>query len=488
MKFKSGKILVLLAVVSLASPVLAQDGAGKTDPDKGKKKDESAKSTKVVRNTKKILLVKTEFLEAYQSKKWDSVEVIFDGVMTTSFPELKKDYRNVFKYCEALFNLGQKKAGKKLEKAVGVLEKLIDANPRYIEAIFLLSKCLARQKKDGAKDQLLTAAKLGLPVLREINDKKNAKIFGHLLNEPRFILDIMNAPRNATENFDEVRNPFLSPFEPDEKGEIRLNPNKTGPSKAPNASKDANRIKLEKIVDQLFEDIEDLIERQEYNSLLGKFKDLNGHINAYKKIGDKVVQKKLDKWKKLKRDRQFEEVQVALQLQLYVTRGNKILRGMATGLQKEEFEKVFQGFQTMSNLVDKMRSEERDAFTRNADALFYKAKELNDKGNKKKRIQELQLQVTGIVLDPGTQGGERQSGNRAIINDRIYAEGQALTDESDDPIPDLTIFAIFEGSVRFKYQDTTFDRPLNPVDANNPLARKAAPERRGPSDKKKDGK
>lgn len=475
--------LALLGVVGLASPALAQD-KDKDKPDKkkegeGKDKPEEPKFRNNAEDND-IQVISTEFLEASQAKNWALVETIFEERFK-KFEKLKKKKDFVYRYSEAVYNLADKGKKKKerLEKITGTLENLIDDHPRYISAIYLLAKCLAKQKKPTAKDQLLSAAKLGLPVLREISDKKNSKLFGHLLEEPRFIVKIMKAGRNSEENISEIKNPFVSPIEatvdPKKPGKGVIKPTK-GTEIIKKPANDAARIKLEQDVDNLFNEIEDLIERSEYDGLLTKFKDLNGLMNAYSKIGStEVVQRKLEKWKKISRDRQFEEVQIALQLQVFVNQGNQILRGMATSLQKEEFEKVFQGFQKMSSLVDRMRSQERDAFTRNAEALFYKAKELNDKAIKKKRIQELKLRVTGIVLDSGPQYSDRQSGHRAIINDKIYAENQAVTDESDEPIPDLIVLNIFEGSVRFKYQNTTFDRALNPIDENNPLARKKPP-------------
>lgn len=479
--------LVLLSAVGFAWPASAQDkGKDKAKPGKDKKDDKPEGPS--FRNTAEendVQVISTSFLEAYQAKNWAVVEKIYETDFK-KFEKLKKKKEFIYRYCEAVYSIAEKGKKKKvrLDKITAALEDLIDDEPRYISAIYLLAKCLAAQKKPTAKDQLLAAAKLGLPVLREISDKKNSKLFGHLLEEPRFIVKIMKAGRNSEENISEIKNPFVSPIEanPDPK-----NPKGTGKKLVTDTNivkkpaNDAARIKLENDVDNLFNEIEDLIERSEYDGLLTKFKDLNGLMNAYSQIGStEIVQRKLEKWKKISRDRQFEEVQVALQLQVFVNKGNQILRSMATSLQKEEFEKVFQGFQNMSSLVDRMRSQENDDFTRNAEALFYKAKELNDKGIKKKRIQELKLRVTGIVLDSGRQYSDRQSGHRAIINDKIYAENQAVTDQSDEPIPDLIVLNIFEGSVRFKYQNTTFDRALNPIDENNPLARKKAPAAKGP--------
>ncbi|MDF1665357.1 MAG: hypothetical protein P1V97_26585 [Planctomycetota bacterium] len=480
--------LVLLSAIGFAQAASAQ-GKDKEKPkdakdDKKAKPDEPSFGNTAEKNDIKV--VSTSFLEAYQAKNWETVEDTYEKGFK-KFEKLKKKKEFIYRYCVAVYNLADKGKKKKerLDKVTAALEDLIDDEPRYISAIYLLAKCLAKQKKPTAKDYLDTAAKLGFPVLREISDKKNAKLFGHLLEDPRFIVKIMKAGRNSEENISEIKNPFVSPIEanPDPKnpkGEGKKPP--IGPIGPKTPANDAARIKLESDVDNLFNEIEDLIERSEYDGLLTKFKDLNGLMNAYSKIGStEIVQRKLEKWKKISRDRQFEEVQVALQLQVFVNQGNQILRAMATSLQKEEFEKVFQGFQKMSSLVDRMRSQERDAFTRNAEALFYKAKELNDKAIKKKRIQELKLRVTGIVLDSGRQYSDRQSGHRAIINDKIYAENQAVTDQSDEPIPDLIVLNIFEGSVRFKYQNTTFDRALNPIDENNPLARKKAPAAKSPT-------
>ena len=180
-------------------------------------------------------------------------------------------------------------------------------------------------------------------------------------------------------------------------------------------------------------------------------------------IVDKVAanlkkwEKKLDEWK---------EVRLAIQLQIYINEGNEYLRAMLKAKQNEKFDEVFEQFANVKALVEKMRHEEREEFHRNADAIFIRAKGLNDEALKLKKIKEFNLIVTGIVVDP-----RPESKNRAIIvfddastNDkrlgRIYEENDDIRDKEDRKVPGLKVIKISEGSIKFKYEDTEFIREL----------------------------
>lgn len=406
--------------------------------------------------------VLTEYLEAFKLKKWPQVEEIYEKTIEAYFPQLKKDSSINLRYCKALYNQGKRKYSKAAEK----LNDLLKQDQRSIEAFYTLAKIRAQSRKpeeqEEAKDHLISATRLGLPGIRELTSPANKKIFTPLLNQPQFVLRLMRAGQEF--QVDEVNNIFDLPYDPgppDGKGDG------DGGKIVPPDDEAKERIaELEKKVDTLFKDIEGLLERAEVDGLLEKFRELNGLIEEFKQYNStEVVEGKLQKWGE--RRKEFEDIRLALLLQLNVKEGNDILKGMAEALRKEEFAKVFEGFEAMNRLVDKMRTNEnQEAFQRNAEALFFRAKKLNDEAVKLKRIKELALIVTGIVLDPEKRKEEKdpnkEYGNRAIINDKVYREGEPLTDEFDTPIADLHVVAILEGAVRFRYQGTIFVRELTP--------------------------
>ena len=277
--------LVLLCAVGIAQPVAAQgkdkdNGKKTTDSEKGPDKQRLGFQDKI--REKALQRISTEFLEASEGKNYEKVEDIYERGFK-KFEKLKKKKNFIYRYCEAVYALSEKGKKKKarLEKITLALEDLIDDHPKYTSARFLLAKCLAKQKKPTAKDQLLAAAKLGLPVLREISDKKNAKLFGHLLEEPRFIVKIMKVGQIIDGGISEIKNPFTHPLKrTPRKPEGKGLPASGKTDSEQTAANNAARIKLENDIERLFREIEDHVERSEYEGLLAKFRELNGLMNT----------------------------------------------------------------------------------------------------------------------------------------------------------------------------------------------------------------
>jgi len=402
------------------------------------------------------LRVKTEFFEALARKKWKRVETIYETKVVKYFPGLAENKEFLYRYSNSLFLQGKSK----FAKAQKSLEKVLAADATDVNASFLLARILAASKKDeqksSAKDFLLNAAKYGFPVLRSLKDPKLKRTFGYLMKEPKFILNVMRMSSSfpANEYIGKARNPFQSPA-------FRAARDKEQGEETGIRNEDPEQAeKLKAEVAKLLQEIEQLLDREQLDQLLPKFQELNKLMTAYKKLGTDEVERQLAEWAKQTVD--YKEVQTALRLQVYINKGNEILRRMSRGLTKEKFADVFSAFQEMTALVDKMRTEEREEFPRNADALFYKAKTLNDQAEKRKIINELALVVTGIVTDarPGSR-------NSAIIStdggsEKIYYPGQPITDEQDVPIAGLQVKSITEGAVKFLFRDTEFVRELTP--------------------------
>lgn len=426
--------LLALSPLLLASPAAAQDDPGTP--------------------SKTPIQAKTEFFENYGRGKWKEAEEVFDNTIARFYPQMLTEKEVVFRYCEALFNQIKKNKGK-TSKAAQALQKLVQREQDFPQALVMLAKIRAQSKKkedrSDAEDLLLRAAKLGFPVLSEIQDKKNKDYFKELNQQPRFILRVMRS-QNDVDISTRIYNPFQNPFTKDkdnnkEKAPIDLD---SGP----------DRAKLEKEIDRLFSEIERLLEEQKLDGLIPVFKKLDALQAEYKKIGGREIRKKVKEWQE--RREGYRDAQMIVLLRTYIKEGNGILKQMSRSLDKEEYEQVFQGFRDITQLVDKMRAEENEQFRGNAQVLFDRAKSFNDNATKLKRIKEFKLDVTGIVLDPGIASSDRQSGDRCIINDRVYKEAEVVNDEQDEPIEGLTVIEINEGSVTFRYKDTNFTRELKP--------------------------
>jgi hypothetical protein len=126
--------------------------------------------------------------------------------------------------------------------------------------------------------------------------------------------------------------------------------------------------KLEKDIDALYAKIENSIDKSDYDKLLGYFKQLNGLMDQYAKSGKKIDPKRFPQ------SAEFKEIAVALQLQVYVNEGNRILKEMAEDLKKNYNGKAIRAFEKkMKPLLAKMGDHKDETYTRHSEALFFKA-------------------------------------------------------------------------------------------------------------------
>ncbi len=404
----------------------------------------------------------TRFIEAFQTQDWEKTEKAYKELVD-NFPLYRKDTLFVYRYAVTLYNL---KSQTKKDEAKAQLQGLLENDPGHILALYLLAQIEAEQYKadrpqplEEAKDHLLEAAKNGFYTLRELSGSKLPQ-FKELRDDPKFILRVMRAPTSIPPITikNNVRNPFQVP---------RVN--------AQGKPTDAFAISardialLEGRIDGLFSDIKKLINDKEIDKLAPLFQELNQIMSEYKKIGIEKVAANLKKWEKQLDE--WKEVKLAVQLQIYINKGNECLRAMLKANKAEKFDETFEQFGEVKQLVEQMRHEEREEFHRNADAIFIRAKKLDEEAHKLKKIKEFNLVVTGIVVDP-----RPESKNRAIIifDDpgtgqarlgRIYEENDDIRDKEERKVPGLKVVKISEGSIKFKYEDTEFIRELKQSDA-----------------------
>jgi hypothetical protein len=448
---------LLAGVCGASSPLaLGQDkpkppAAGadpkKPDPKDDKKGDDREQSG--AENT-----ATTRFVEAFTVGDWEKSEKYYDELVQ-NWPLYGKDPVYAYKYAFTLYNL---KAQPKKDKAKTQLQGLLEQDPDHILALYLLAQIEAEQFKpdkpqplEDAKEHLLQAAKNGCSTLREVRASKSAE-FKSLQDDPKFILRAMRASQEfPAVNIKNARNPFQVP---------RVGQNGRLTDGGPVMSQ-REIATLEAKIDALFVEIEKLIRDKEIDKLAPLFQDLNNIMTDYRKIGVEKVATNLKKWEK-KLD-EWKEVRLAIQLQIYINRGNECLRTMLKAKQNEKFDEVFEQFNEVKAIVEQMRHEEREEFHRNAEALQVRAKGLNDEALKLKKIKEFNLLVTGIVVDP-----RPESKNRAIIvfddtaahRGRIYEEKDNIRDKEDRKVPGLTVEKISEGAIEFRYEDTKFTRQL----------------------------
>lgn len=387
----------------------------------------------------------TKFYEALKKKAWRDAVAAFDH-LKDNYPATLQNKRLLY------LNATAHKELKELDEAVAALETLLELQEDHVDGLFLLAQIRAGSKnpqdRDRAKDLLLQAARAGQYVIRDINSKEGAKIFAPLLKDAGFILRVMNASNEFQVSASGLRNPFSSPIR-DRTEE--LDPSVPGP-----VNPNTQRLReLEERVENLFSEIEQLAQERQVEELIGKFTELRAIMNEFGTDGSEAVKRKMEKWNQ--RLAAFGEVQLSIQLQIYINEGNQHLRAMAENIRRDEYDQALERFEVLKELKDQMYAEEREVFHRNAEALFLRGKALADRAARLKRISEFHLDVTGIVVAPPS-GDEKDS---AIINDRIYREGDTIIDEdTDEEIAGLRVVEISRSTVRFRFEDTDFVREL----------------------------
>lgn len=388
------------------------------------------------------LVLKTQFLEAHAGGKWAEARDAFVKMRRT-FPQVLQDKRLLYLYAEAQDRLSE------AAPAAATLESLLELQDNHVRGLFLLAALKAKnpQEKERAKDLLIQAARGGLFVLRDISSADGKKTFGFLLSDPGFILRVMNAANEYQVSATEVYNPFASPLLP-ANGE-------TTPTPTTSVVENERQAELEERIEALFKDIVKLAEERQVEELITKFTELRQIMNEYQGLGTAEVKKKLEKWSQRLSD--LGEVQLSIKLQVYISEGNQHLRAMADAIRADQYDSALDHFNQIEALCEQMRNEEREVFHRNAEALFLRGKALADRARRLKKISEFKLEVTGVVVAP-PDGKEPDS---AIINDRIYREGDTVIDKAtDEEIEGLHVVEIIRSTVRFRYEDTEFVREL----------------------------
>lgn len=391
----------------------------------------------------------TQFLEAMESEKFDEAIKRYKE-LANDFPQLGRDSRLQYLYAEANYSTNDFKTAK------DTLEGLLQTEQNHIEGLFLLAKVKIKMAKGDtekmlrtqAKQHLIQSARFGQFVLRDINSKAGQKLFGFLQTDPKFILDVMNASNEFQVSSSRLHNPFRSPLILATEGET--------PTETPTGPASGN-TELERRIEELFRQIVQLAQERQHDELVKKFTELRQIMTEYGEDGTEEVRRKLEKWNQ--RLSELGEVRLSIKLQIYINEGNRFLRNMQDAIREEQFDVALENFARIEAVVEDMRNEEREVFHQNADALQLRGQSLADQARRLKKISEFVLDVTGIVVVP-PDSDDRDS---AIINDRIYREGDTLVDEkTDEEIEGLSIEQIEPQTVKFSFEDTPFIRELRP--------------------------
>ena len=145
-----------------------------------------------------------------------------------------------------------------------------------------------------------------------------------------------------------------------------------------------------------------------------------------------------------------------LQLQLYVADGNQHLRVMAGALRDENFEGVLERYERLKELCGQMQAEPLSVFSTTGRSLLLRGLGLAKRARLHLRARQVPLVITGTVITPAER-------NTALIDDRIYEEGDTVVDpETGQPFEGLKVARIANQAVTFQLEDMTFVRASKP--------------------------
>ncbi len=229
-------------------------------------------------------------------------------------------------------------------------------------------------------------------------------------------------------------------------------PTGEGTAKAPTQT--ATRAEIDDLLDALFEEIESLAQDRQVEELIGKFAELSKLISTNGRLGVELANEKLHKWRQ--RLRPFGEVMLSIQLQMYTSEGNHFLKTMAEAIRQERYNTAIAVFGEVKELKDRMYSEEREIFHRNAEAFFLRGKALTDRAVRLRVISKFELEVSAIVVAPPYTDEK----DATIINGRVHYEGDPALDADGNRIPNMSVVEIIRSTIRFRYEDTEFVREL----------------------------
>lgn len=224
-------------------------------------------------------------------------------------------------------------------------------------------------------------------------------------------------------------------------------PTRSAAPEVDDAAEAARREELTARVDDLLKEVVQLAEGRAVEELIVKFTELRQLMSAEGPLGTEVVRERLAAWRERLQD--LGEVRLSLQLQMQISEGNHLLRAMADAIREDRFADAAASFQRIEALAETMRTEEREVFHRNAEALYLRGKALFDRSQRLERAARLELRVTAVA-----------AGHAALINGAVRRQGDAVLADDGVVLRDLTLVEVGSSFVRLRLGDTEFIREL----------------------------
>ncbi len=149
------------------------------------------------------------------------------------------------------------------------------------------------------------------------------------------------------------------------------------------------------------------------------------------------------------------EVELSILLAVFVEHGNLLLRAMDEAVGREEPAAVRPLFEEVLDLAECMRAEEYEAFHRNSEALYLRARARRDHARRLEEMLAFPLALSATVVPPAPELSEP----RAILNGWLVSRGDGVKDKDGGPLP-VKVVEIVPGAVRVRWEDLELVRAL----------------------------
>lgn len=380
-----------------------------------------------------------------QGKFQDAIE--FYQRLLESYPD-RRDYQLRLAVC--FYETGKLDAGRK------IYDDVLEQDPNNVVALLqsarVKSELLTREKDPKAQKNLRTdiqqgllrAARNGANVLRAIEEYKELK--RHFGDDVQLQLRILKAPQTPRQ-VRAAKNPFRNPMP-------RINPDEpgtTGPTTGPerrtlSAQEQRARVKRLK---ELLDEIQGLIEQKDYERIGDVWLEVEEILSQKDLITSQEFEIQLEALERQAADKRG--IVQSLLLRAFYKTGERILLEMESALARD-YKQVFELWRELTRHAQRMIDTNKE-FTKAADNLLRDGKRFHDKAKILERIDQFTFDITGIVTGSGIA--------RAIVNNRVVGENDVVYGTDGVPIDGLSVVTIKRRRIRFRYQDTEFEKPLN---------------------------
>lgn len=381
------------------------------------------------------LVLRTRIEDAGRAGRWSE--------LADAFVELRRrglatgDHRLLVRYAQAQLFLRDHQA------AEAALVEVLRDRPDHVVALPLMARVRAgKGELKDAGDLLVLAARSGRLVLADLSAEPTDGKLRPLLRDPEFILRVMTARQG------EVADPGPrrrhDPFAP---------PLRAGDDPAPGGeatNDDEERAALRADLARLLDRVLALALAHDVAGVERAFGDLRALLA---RCEGRLAHEELDAARARFGDAQ--ELYHALRLQVIMHEGNQHLRAARAAMDDGRWAAALEAVSGLEATAKRLREGDRAGWARNAEAFELRAREIAHRARLERDIAALRLTVTGIVLPP-----PGEAPRKAIVNDRIYVEGELIVDADGDPIEGLRLVAVSTSAVRFRFREREFVRPL----------------------------